>query len=119
MKYTVDNPDNNEWLNKYNEICTKDYGDLGVSLHHIKPRCKYPELANDPDNHAYLPLMEHCYAHYYLWKADRVYAMEFWFTCTYFRKNYGFQISDEEYEQLKEDVRYCRRLKRELKSKGE
>jgi hypothetical protein len=114
MKYSIDNPDNNEWLAKYNELCATDFSGATerLSLHHILPRNKYPELANDICNHALLPIRQHWEAHYYLWKADRQYALEFWFCYVYFRKHKNWQLTPEEHRQLCLDCAWCRKQRK-------
>ena len=120
-----ENPNNNEWLIKYNKLI--EDVELGVrvfsdketlvegklTLHHIIPRSVSPELTNNKENHIYLPFKEHMDLHYWLWKFDPSYAPQLWFGCVYGRKNGLWDLpgGDEEYEKLKEDVKKYRKRK--------
>ena len=120
-----ENPNDNEWINKYNKLIeevelgervfsnkeTLKEGKLG--LHHIIPRSISPELTEDKNNHIYLPFKEHMDLHYWLWKFDPKYAPQLWFGCVYGRKNGLWDLpgGDEEYEQLKKDVHTYRKRK--------
>lgn len=120
-----DNPNNNEWLNKYNKLiedvelgvrvfsdkATLEEGKLGI--HHIIPRSISPELKDEKDNQIYLPFKEHMDMHYWLWKYDSRYAPQLWFGCVYGRKNGLWDLpgGDEEYKLLKEDVKKYRKRK--------
>ena len=118
------NPDNNEWLNKYNAlVCDVREGrrlfiNVKLSLHHIIPRSVAPSLAKDKDNYLYVPFKEHMDLHYYLWKADKKYAAQLWFGCVYGRKHglWDLPDPDTEYEQLKKDVAECHLEKRKGKA---
>lgn len=61
MVYQLTNPNNNQHLTRYNEICSRDYSqfDEKLSLHHILSRSKFPELKNDKQNHSWLPTLIH------------------------------------------------------------
>lgn len=135
--YRFPNPDNNEWINKYNELVAKvesgeivfeqnvvseQNGEAGridklvkgkTTLHHIIPRSISPELTKDKNNHIYVPFKEHMDLHYYLWKADKSYARQLWFGCVFGRKHglWNLPNGDEEYEQLKKDLNYGRKVK--------
>ena len=115
MVYQLANPNNNQHLTKYNEICSRDYSqfDEKLSLHHILSRSKFPELKNDKQNHAWLPTLIHVEAHYHLWKYNPIFALEFWFPLVYFRKRQLFDVTPEEYQQLKKDLAYCKKLKKD------
>ena len=120
-----DNPNNDEWLNKYNKLVedvelgvksfsdkeTLEEGKLG--LHHIIPRSVSPELKDNKENHIYLPFKEHMDMHYWLWRYDPKYAPQLWFGCVYGRKNGLWDLpgGDIEYEKLKEDVKKYRKRK--------
>lgn len=120
-----ENPNNNEWLIKYNKLI--EDVELGVrvfsdketlvegklTLHHIIPRSVSPELTNNKENHIYLPFKEHMDLHYWLWKFDPSYAPQLWFGCVYGRKNGLWDLpgGEEEYEKLKEDVKKYRKRK--------
>lgn len=121
-----ENPNNNEWLIKYNKLIEdvelgivvfeKDKETLvegKLTLHHIIPRSVSPELTNNKENHIYLPFKEHMNLHYWLWKFDPSYAPQLWFGCVYGRKNGLWDLpgGEEEYEKLKEDVKKYRKRK--------
>lgn len=121
-----ENPNNNEWLVKYNKLIEdvelgivvfeKDKETLvegKLTLHHIIPRSVSPELTNNKENHIYLPFKEHMDLHYWLWKFDPSYAPQLWFGCVYGRKNGLWDLpgGEEEYEKLKEDVKKYRKRK--------
>lgn len=125
-----DNPNNNEWIDKYNKLIedvelgvrvfsnNKETWEEGkLSLHHIIPRSINPDLTDDTDNHIYLPFKEHMDLHYWLWKYDPKYAPQLWFGCVYGRKNglWNLPGGDEEYEQLKKDVAKYRKKKKKNK----
>jgi len=129
--YRFPNPYNNVWLNKYNDLIrlveekqlifesnvfsnkTSEEGRIDkikkgkTTLHHIIPRSISPELAEDLENHIYVPFKEHMDLHYYLWKADKKYARQLWFGCVFGRKYKLWDLpgGDEEYEQLKNDLK--------------
>lgn len=117
-KYTIPNPDNNEWLTQYNRLVCCNFGSAGRTLHHILPRCKYPEYEKDKRNYSMLPYDCHWRAHYLLWKYSWEYALEFQFIHNCFKKRYGFRITPEEEAQLKEDIKLCRRFKRAAEKAG-
>ena len=130
MKYHFPNPNNNEWLNKYNalvdEISAKedDYKEIkknqpkrndktpelwsgkSVGIHHIIPKKIDPDLKNNKNNLLYVTIEEHCWLHYYLWKADPQYASHFWFLLQAVRKWNWWTLpgGEDEYEEIKEDV---------------
>lgn len=61
------------YLQKYNTLIQfrKEHpiSELEYSeIHHIKPKCLFPELVNDSSNLIALTASEHFKAHYYLWK---------------------------------------------------
>ena len=129
--YRFPNPTNNEWLDKYNKlieqvesgamvfesnVVSDKKGEEGrldkirkgkTTLHHIIPRSIAPELTTDKNNHIWLPFQEHMNLHYYLWKADKSYAKQLWFGCVFGRKHglWNLPGGDEEYEQLKLDLK--------------
>ena len=134
------NFENNKWFDKYNELVktikadeiyyknlkanqpkrndkdgslTKDF----VTIHHIIPKKVSMSLVKNKENLLYVPFDMHCILHYYLWKADPKYALHLWFICIAGRKFGIWDLpgGDEEYEQLKKDVSYCRKLKKENK----
>lgn len=121
-KFHLDNPDNNEWLNKVNELIDKyaDYDrkshpEVKLSFHHILIRSLYPEYTNDEQNHLYMPWNDHWLIHYYMWKADAKYCAAFWFCYVYFKKHFNMTITDEEYSQLKLDMSTYRKNRKETK----
>lgn len=105
-KLKIDETD--EWAAKYNSIVRRDYGKIGVSLHHILPRKKFPQFKDDARNHCMCPIYLHWLAHYFLWKHDSSYANEFKFVYYYFRKHANWTLTEEEEKQLNKD---CRRRK--------
>jgi len=116
--YTFENPENNEWLTQYNKLVSIDFGRAGRCLHHIMPRCKYPELEKDKRNFAMLPLDMHWRAHYLLWKYRWEYALEFQFIHNCCKKRYGLKITEDEEQQLKEDIKLVRKFQKAAKEKG-
>lgn len=122
MRYSFENPENNEWIDKYNKLChsgTTKRDNINTSLHHIIPRSISPELTNDKNNHTYLSVIDHMWVHYYLWKANPKYASQAWFGTVWARKNHVWDLpgGDKEYEQLKEDVFKNRRKNRQYISR--
>lgn len=131
------NFDNNPWIDKYNELVKeikskesyykaykksqpkrndkegcidKDF----VTIHHIIPKKVSMDLVKNKDNLLYVPFDLHCLLHYYLWKSDRKYATHLWFICIAGRK-YGIwdlPNGEDDYNQLKEDLKYCKKLKK-------
>lgn len=96
------NPNNNEWIDKYNELVIqvkekeayfkeykktqpkrcdekKIYDKNNVGVHHIIPKSLDPLLVKDKDNLLFVPFDLHILLHYYLWKADWHYANQFKF----------------------------------------
>lgn len=110
---TIDDP----WMKKYNLLI--EQAEAGktfkgkLTLHHIIPRSVAPELANDKENWIWLPFKEHIDMHYWLWKHSKKFASQLWFGCVYGRKHGLWDLpgGEEEYEQLKQDLKLCRRLK--------
>jgi hypothetical protein len=122
------NPNNNEWLNKYNDLVEsvecgkvnfsggKSIEEGRLTLHHIIPRSLAPELSGDTNNHIWLPFKEHMDLHYYLWKANPDYGIQLWFGCVFGRKHGYWNLPTEaEYNQLKKDVARYRREHRKKK----
>ena len=126
MKYRLPNPDNNEWIAKCNDIIGKNENNVQLkpkdpnykkySLHHILIRSEYPELKNDLNNQIYLEVEDHINLHYYMWKGNSKYCAAFWFCYVWFHKNFGYNITDEEYLQLKEDMKVYRKLHKKPKN---
>ena len=128
------NPDNNEYLTKYNKLSKKGYDpdspyykmkniwkNQGMTLHHILPRSVYPEYTDDKENHTFLSYEDHANAHYYLWKGtqDPKYAMAFWFIYIYGRKNRNYTIPEDDDKLLHEDVHIFMVNKRQQKKGGD
>ena len=121
-KFHLENNDNNEWLNKANELIDKYsnidksmYKDIKLSLHHILIRSIYPQYTNDERNHLWMTWQDHWLIHYYMWKADTKYCAAFWFCYVYFKKHFNMTITDEECAQLKSDMSAYRKNKRKVK----
>lgn len=115
------NPDGNTWIDKYNTIVKniklgKMHFPEGawIGKHHVIPKSISPELAKDEDNLIELPFAEHMYLHYCLWKANPSYASQLWFGCVYGRKHKLWDLpgGEEEYAQLKKDLRLSRLKKK-------
>ena len=118
-KYRLNNPNNNEWLNKtnalidkYENVTKQTNPELKLSFHHILIRSLYPELTNDERNHLWMTWQDHWLIHYYMWKADSKYCAAFWFCYVYFKKHYNMLITEEEETQLKKDMSAYRRQKK-------
>lgn len=118
---TFPNLDNNAWLEKYNSLVKSIMsGDKvfaegsWLGKHHIIPKSIAPELEKDPSNIVVLPFAEHMDLHYFLWKADPSYASQLWFGCVYGRKHKLWDLpgGDDEYAQLKKDLKLSRRRKK-------
>jgi len=129
--YQFPNPDNNKWIDKYNElVCeiksheqenielkkkqkkrndkeTGEYLAENIGIHHIIPKKIDPSLEKDKDNYLYVSFTDHMNLHYCLWKADKRYARHLWFGCVYGRKHNLWNLpgGDAEYEQLKKDLK--------------
>lgn len=104
---------NAELIAEYNELCAKGHGlskheihANKLTLHHILPRCMFPDDKDNEDNWTWLSFEDHWLAHYLLWKATGLpaYASAFWFICVYGMKNRGMTMPANEYERLKKDV---------------
>ena len=132
------NPDNNEWITKYNELVLKikseeDYwkeykkhqpkrndkdkncwkDSKVVTVHHIIPKKIDMSLVKDKDNLLYVPFAEHCTLHYYLWKSNPQYASHLWFICIAGRKLKLWDLpgGEEEYRQLSKDTALSKKKK--------
>lgn len=100
--YQFPNPQNNEWINKYNEKVREiksqeeinkekrrqqskrdegTYTAEHIGIHHILPKSINPEYKKDKNNFLYVSFKDHMDLHYYLWKADPKYARQLWFGC--------------------------------------
>lgn len=130
--YRFPNIENNEWFEKYNSLvaeieakadyykeykktqpkrndknpdCWKD--SLAITIHHIIPKSIDKSLEKDKENLLYVPFVEHCQLHYYLWKGDKSYASQLWWICIAGRKLGKWQLpgGETEYEQLKKDLK--------------
>lgn len=134
--YQFPNPDNNEWIDKYNKLVCEiksheqenielkkkqkkrndktggEYLAENIGIHHIIPKKIDPTLEKDKDNYLYVSFVDHMNLHYYLWKADKKYARHLWFGCVYGRKHNLWDLpgGSVEYEQLKKDLRYERKV---------
>lgn len=119
MKYRFNDGRLDEYVIEYNSL-VREYEHIdsklsGYSFHHILPRHAFPELCDDPRNHLFLPVMLHIRMHYLLWKHDWKYCAAFWFCYVYFHKNFDYNISEQDVERLKADMRQYRKMKKELK----
>lgn len=139
MKYHFPNPDNNEWINKYNDLVDqiaeqeeywKEYKkhqpkrndkDLNcwkntkaVTIHHIIPKKIDMSLLKDKNNLLYVPFKEHCDLHYYLWKSNPQYASHLWFIGIAGRRLgiWDLPNGEEEYKQLAKDTSLSRKKKK-------
>lgn len=143
MNYLFPNPDNNEWIAKYNDLVTqikakeyywKAYKKIqpkrndkdpdcwkdceAVTIHHIIPKKVNMDLVKDKDNLLYVPFKDHCMLHYYLWKADPKYAPHLWWIGIAGRKLGIWDLpgGEEEYKQLAKDVSLTRKKKKNEKN---
>lgn len=130
------NPDNNEWLNLYNELVlevkaneayykeykktqpkrndkTKSYDRNNVGVHHIIPRSIDMSLLKESSNLLYVPFDKHILLHYYLWKADYHYANQFKFLAAAARSWNICELpgSEETWKQLCKDSARIRKEK--------
>ena len=123
MHKVFPNSSNNIWLRRYNDLISnikagkmsfQDYAPfivngrkIGLGKHHIIPKSIAPELTKDLDNIVELPFKEHMDLHYFLWKADQVYARQLWFGCTFGRKHHIWDLpgGNAEYEELKKSLK--------------
>lgn len=99
------------WIEKYNLLIEevevgKTFSEK-LTKHHIIPKKIDPSLADDKENWIWLPFKEHMDMHYWLWKHDKRFARHLWFGCVYGRKHKLWDLpgGEEEYEQLKRDLR--------------
>lgn len=137
MKYHFPNPDNNEWIDKYNklvaEIAAKEdyykeykahqtkrddkhwenYTLDHVGVHHIIPKKVDMSLMKDKDNLLYVPFGKHLDLHYFLWKADPKYGAHLWFIAIAARKMKLWDLpgGEQEYKQLSKDISLSRKKK--------
>ena len=131
MKYSFPNPNDNEWIRKYNELVDevaknedfyKKYKKTqpkrddkdpnswtadSVGIHHIIPKKINPDIQKDKENLLYVTTKDHCWLHYYLWRADKKYAKHFWFLLQAARKRGWWELpeGDSEYEEIKKDLK--------------
>ena len=132
------NPSNNEWIDKYNKLVMliksqedywKEYKKTqpkrndkdincwkyskAVTVHHIIPKSIDESLVKDKDNLLFVPFAEHCLLHYYLWRANSIYASQLWWICIAGRKMgiWDLPNGEEEYKQLAKDVSLSRKKK--------
>ncbi len=131
MVYLFPNDDNNFWINKYNDLVIKiksqesiikekkknqkkrndkfggNYLAENIGIHHIIPKSLRPDLVKNKNNFLYVSFTNHMLLHYYLWKANPIYASQLWFGCVYGRKHKLWDLpnGEEDYKQLKEDLK--------------
>ena len=133
------NPNNNEWIDKYNDLVKKikseesywkEYkktqpkrndkdpncwkNSKAVTIHHIIPKKIDPNLEKNKDNLLYVPFVEHCLLHYYLWKSNPIYASHLWWICIAGRKLSLWNLpgGENEYKELSKDLGKLRKLKK-------
>lgn len=125
------NEENNEWINKYNELVVEVkakeaenkalkeaqpkrndkepsiWSGESIGIHHIIPKKIRPDLVKDKNNLLYVSIADHCRLHYYLWKSNPIYAKHFWFIMIAARKWGWWDLpgGDEEYEMIKNDLK--------------
>lgn len=131
------NPENNEWIDKYNSLVietksheqeniehkkfqkkrndkdSNSWNAQSIGIHHIIPKKVDPSLENDKENLLYVSFENHCNLHYYLWKSDPKYAAHFWFLLLAARKMKLWDLpgGEEEYKQIAKDVALSRKKK--------
>jgi hypothetical protein len=139
MKYSFPNPGGNVWIDKYNALVDEvaknedHYKEMkktqpkrddknpsawsgkSIGIHHIIPKKINPDLTRDKNNLLYVTIEEHCWLHYYLWRADSQYAKHFWFLLQAVRKWGWWTLpgGEAEYEEIKKDVAKGRKEKEE------
>lgn len=139
MKYHFPNTEQNEWIDKYNqlvdEVASKEeyykeykkkqskrndkdpsnYSLNHVGVHHIIPKSIDESLVKDKNNLLFVPFGDHLQLHYYLWRAYSKYAAQFWFICIAARKMKLWDLpgGEEEYKRLSKDVALSRKKKHE------
>ena len=132
------NPSHNKWIDKYNKLVItikkqeaywKEYkktqpkrndkdancwkNSKAVTIHHIIPKSIDESLIKDKDNLLFVPFVEHCLLHYYLWKSNPIYASQLWWICIAGRKLgiWDLPHGDKEYKQLSKDISLSRKNK--------
>jgi len=132
------NPSHNKWIDKYNKLVItikkqeaywKEYkktqpkrndkdtncwkNSKAVTIHHIIPKSIDESLVKDKDNLLFVPFVEHCLLHYYLWKSNPIYASQLWWICIAGRKMgiWDLPQGEEEYKQLSKDISLSRKNK--------
>ena len=127
MEYAFPDSTSSEWIAEYNsevkafksrqlhEDANADWSRGEHGIHHVLPRSRWPELADDEDNKVYVTFQEHMHLHWLLWKADPSWASALWFGCVYGRKHKLWNLpgGEEEYEQLKRDLKLSRKCKKQ------
>lgn len=142
MHQVFPNPNNNEWITKYNDLVDKiklneeyykefkktqpkrkdidasNYNINNVGIHHIIPKKIDPSLSKDKSNLLYVPFKDHMMLHYFLWKADYHYSLHMLFIAAFARKYnlWEFPNGEEEWKELCKD---CAITRKENKIKKE
>lgn len=135
MKYLFPNPQNNSWIDKYNNLVLEvekheqenkifmktqpkrndqdpgSWSPQSIGIHHIIPKKIDPSLKNDRNNWLYVNFFDHCTLHYYLWKADPQYAPYLMFIA-YAGRKWGFWDmpgGEAEWEELRKNINEIRK----------
>jgi hypothetical protein len=92
----------NDYIDYVKTLNRTKKDDVYYEIHHIKPKCMFPELIDEPTNLILLTAREHYLAHYLLWKIydNMQMSFAFWALCTY-SKSKQKVICAKCYERLK------------------
>lgn len=138
MKYLFPNPQNNSWIDEYNNLVLEvekheqenkifmktqpkrndqdpgSWSPQSIGIHHIIPKKIDPSLKNDRNNWLYVNFIDHCTLHYYLWKADPQYAPYLMFIAYAGRKMglWDMPGGEAEWEELRKDISEIRKNKK-------
>lgn len=138
MKYLFPNPQNNSWIDKYNNLVLEvekheqenkifmkiqpkrndqdpgSWSPQSIGIHHIIPKKIDSSLKNDRNNWLYVNFFDHCTLHYYLWKADPQYAPYLMFIAYAGRKMglWDMPGGEDEWEELRKDISEIRKNKK-------
>lgn len=138
MKYLFPNPQNNSWIDEYNNLVLEvekheqenkifmktqpkrndqdpgSWSPQSIGIHHIIPKKIDSSLKNDRNNWLYVNFFDHCTLHYYLWKADPQYAPHLMFIAYAGRKMglWNMPGGEVEWEELRKDISEVRKNKK-------